>query len=100
MALTKRQLADATRKAYVTAIREYLEDALHEEVLQVGSNELAFPTVDAGNNDIFITITVKVPQGSRDGDPYDGYAMAEDYAMRVAERQRKAEASAKKKKKE
>jgi len=100
MALTKRQLEDATRKAYVKAIREYLEDTLHEEVLQVGSNELAFPTVDVGNNDIFITITVKVPQGSRDGDPYDGYAMAEDYALRVAARKRKAEASAKKKKKE
>ena len=42
-------------------------------------------------------MTVKVPSGSRDGDAYDGYSMAEDFAMKMAEKKAKAEEAAAKK---
>jgi hypothetical protein len=62
-----------------------------EEVLRVGSNEICFPCVDESGNDKYVIVTVKVPIGSRDGDAYDGYSMAEDYAIKEREKAEKAE---------
>ena len=39
-------------------------------------------------------MTVKVPTGSRDGEAYDGYAMAEEYRLKVAEKAEKARKAA------
>jgi flagellar biosynthesis/type III secretory pathway protein FliH len=50
--------------------------------------------VDAEGEDSFVTFTVKVPTGSRDGDADDGYSMAQDYAMRQEEKKAKAEKAA------
>ena len=45
-------------------------------------------------------MTIKVPTGSRDGDAYDGYSMAEDWAIKCKNKEetakKKAEAKAKK----
>ena len=94
MAKTMRALNDEVRMQYMQRINECL--STDDEVLVVGSNELAIPVVDSEGNEKWIVLTVKVPTGSRDGDAYDGYAMAEDYRMRqeskavkVAERERK-----------
>ena len=95
MATSKETLNAPLREKYIDCVRVLLE-GLQEEVLRVGSNELAFPVVDAEGNDKFVTITFKVPSGSRDGDPYDGYAMAEEYALKVAKRQAATEERAKK----
>ena len=48
-------------------------------------NEIAIPTLDEEGNEEFLVLVFKVPTGSRDGDAYDGYSMAEDYAMKVRE---------------
>ena len=102
MAKTQKSLNDELRASYLRKVCEYLE--MEDEVLMVGANELAVPVVDTEGNEKWIVFTVKVPTGSRDGDAYDGYAMAEDYRMRqthkaekAAERERKtAERKAKK----
>jgi hypothetical protein len=62
-----------------------------EEVLRTNSNEIAIPTLDEDGNEEFLVLVFKVPTGSRDGDAYDGYSMAEDYAMKVREKAEKAE---------
>jgi hypothetical protein len=62
-----------------------------EEVLRTNSNEIAIPTLDEEGNEEFLVLVFKVPTGSRDGDAYDGYSMAEDYAMKVREKAEKAE---------
>ena len=93
--MSKKATNDALRLDYTTKLVEMLT-AAGEDVLRVGSNEIAIPVVDAEGEDSFVTFTVKVPTGTRDGDAYDGYAMAEDYCLRqknkaekAAERERK-----------
>lgn len=99
MATSKRNLNDKIRADYMARVREYLTQA-GEEILVTGSNEFAIPCVDAEGNEEFLVLTFKVPTGSRDGDPYDGYAVAQEYAMKLAEKAEKAkEAAAKKAKK-
>ena len=93
MATSKKSLHDALRNRYLNVIKNYLT-SIGEEVLVTGSNEIALPCVDDEGNGEFIVVTCKVPSGSRDGDPYDGYAMAEDYQMKQTAKAEKAKASA------
>ena len=96
MATSKKSLHDALRADYIKRVSDFLAEA-GEEVLVTGSNEIALPCVDTEGNDEFIVITFKVPTGSRDGDAYDGYSMAEDFAMKSAEKAEKAKVAAEKK---
>lgn len=97
MAKTKKQLHEALRNKYLTLIADYLT-AQDETVLRTKSNEIALPTVDEENNDEYIVISFKVPTGSRDdGEAYDGYAVATQYAESVADKAEKAKAEAEKK---
>ena len=96
MAKSKKQLHEALRTKYMGAITDYLK-AQDEEVLVTGSQEIALPCVDEEGNDEFIVITFKVPTGSRDGEAYDGYSIAEDYRMKEADKAEKAKVAAEKK---
>ena len=87
---------EALRAQYIDMITKLLVKA-DEEVLRVKSNEIAIPCVDAEGEDSFVVITIKVPTGSRDGDPYDGYGEAESYEMGCKQKAEKAAAEAKKK---
>lgn len=91
MAETKRTvLHESLRARYLDQITQYFADK-GEEILRTGSQEICLPCVDDEGNDEFVVITVKVPTGSRDGDAYDGYSMAEDYALKVKTKAEKAE---------
>lgn len=99
MAKTKKVLHEEIRAKFMKLVTDFLTEQ-SEEVLLVGSNEIAIPCLDSDGNDEYMVITFKVPTGSRDGDAYDGYAMAEDYAIRVREKAEKdAKAKAEKEKK-
>lgn len=97
MAKTKKQLHEGIRQKFMTLVKEYLE-SMGEEVLRVKSNEVAIPTLDEDGNEEFIVLTFKVPTGSRDdGEAYDGYGIAEQYAESVIAKEEKAKAEAEKK---
>lgn len=93
--LTRKQLDEEIKVRFLEGVSEHLENA-GEEVLRVGSNELALPVVDSDGEERWLVITFKVPTGSREGDAYDGYSMKEDYEMKLAEKAAKAEEKAKK----
>lgn len=96
---TKKQLHEGLRSKYMKEVSEYLEGQ-GEEVLLTNSNEICIPCVDENGNEEFMVLTFKVPTGSRDGEAYDGYSMAEDYAMKTAAKAEKtAKAKAAKEKK-
>lgn len=89
MATSNKVLNDKLREKYIEIISNALSEK-DEEILRTGSNEIAFPCVDEVGNDKFIVLTVKVPIGSRDGDSYDGYSMAEDYAIKCKNKEETA----------
>ena len=97
MATSRKALREAVKAVYVADLAAYF-DGKGEEVLQVKSNELAIPVVDAEGNEDFIVLTVKIPTGANKGtEPYDGYAMAEEYQLKQAEKAAKAKEAAEKK---
>ena len=94
MARTQKSLNDELRAQYLERVLACLSQ--EDEVLVVGANELAIPVVDADGCEKWIVLAVKVPTGSRDGDAYDGYAMAEDYCLRQKAKTEKAAERARK----
>lgn len=95
MAKTQKELNEKIKMALLTKVSEFLTNE-DEEVLRTGSNEIAMPVVDEDGGEKWLVLTFKVPTGSRDGDAYDGYAMAEEYQMKLVEKEEKEKARAKK----
>lgn len=101
MKMTKAQLETALRKTYLEMIKTMLSEQCEIDALPVGASEMAVPCLDAEGGEAWVLIKVSVPRGTRNGsggyDPYDGYAVAEDYALDLEEKaQKKASAEAKK----
>ena len=88
-------LNNELKKFYLDKIRSLLE-GLDEDVMQVKSNELAFPVVDSEGNEKSIVIVVKVPTGANKGtEPYDTSAMKEEFDLKEKAKKEKAEKLAK-----
>lgn len=98
MATSQKKLNDKLREKYLEIVKNLLEKS-DEEVLIVGSNEIAIPCLDEEDNDKFIVVTVKVPTGSRDGETYDGYEMAEDWVLKCKTKAEKEKKKAEEKEK-
>mgnify|MGYP006864443875 CR=1 FL=1 len=97
MAKSKKQLHEGIRNKFMKAVNDWLVEQ-GEEVLQTKSNEIAIPCLDEEGNEEFIVMTFKVPTGSRDdGEAYDGYGVAQQYAESVAEKAERQKAEAEKK---
>lgn len=96
MAKTTKVLNEEIKIRFLEGVSEHLTN-VGEEVLRVGSNEIALPVVDDDGNEKWLVLTFKVPTGSRDGDAYDGYSMAEDYAIKCKNKAETAEKKAKEK---
>ena len=99
--MTKAQLESALRTEFLAFITDKVKGAYETDVLPVSASELAIPCLDADGNEKFVLIKVSIPRGTRNGqggyDPYDGYAVAEDYALDLAEKADKREAAEAKK---
>lgn len=81
MATTKKNVKNELRTIWTEKVAEWLRTN-GEDALRVSSNEIAIPVVGSDGNEDFVIFTVKVPIGSRDGEAYDGYAMAEDFKLK------------------
>jgi len=94
MAISNKMANESLRAKYLEKVAQFLYD-LGEEVLQVKSNEIAIPVVDCNDEEKFVVFTVKVPTGANKGlEPYDAYAIAQDYVHNLAEKERKAKEKA------
>jgi len=91
MASNAKQVREAIKSEWLDLLTEVVQRR-GDETLQTASNEFAVPVVDGEGGEHYVVITIKIPTGSRDGDAYDGYAAAEDYAMKCeAKRAKQAE---------
>lgn len=96
MAVSRKVERELLKNEYLNKIIDLFKE--DEDVLKVKSNEISFPVVGCEGNEDFLVITVKIPTGADKGmTPYDGYAMAEEYEMKLKEKEEKAKATAEKK---
>lgn len=95
--MKKSELKKIKREEVLGMITDLLKSN-DEDVLRVSSNKIAYPCV-IGEDDEYVTITVQIPNGSRDGEPYDAYEQAEQYAEKEKEKAEKAKEREEKKRK-
>ncbi len=97
MAISNKALNDELRTKYLEIVKDHFEN-LDEDVLVTGNGEICFPVVDSAGGEKWVQIVVKIPTGSRlDGEPFDGYSLAEDFKMGQEAKVAKAAEAAKKK---
>ena len=87
---------DALRQMYVSNLMEILS-GMGEDPVRVSGSEIAIPVVDGDGEDNYVVFKIQVPTGSRDGDPYDPYALAQEYAMKQEQKAERAKTDAEKK---
>lgn len=91
MAKSQKALNDEIKAIYFEKIWNFLAE-LGEDVIKVKSNEIAFPVVDSDGGEKSVVIVVKVPTGANKGtEPYDPYAMGEEYELKEKQKREKAE---------
>jgi len=86
---------DKTRNFYLSVISQALAGR-DEQVMEIASNAICFPCVIEDGDEAFIKVVVSIPKGAKD-EPFDGFAEAEDWAFRKAEKAEKAKAKAEEK---
>jgi hypothetical protein len=88
------QANEKYRNALVEKLMDFFksEQGGQEWVVQVANNAFGFPFVNENGSDEIVKITVSIPKGDRDGNPYDLDAEGEDYRKAV---EKKAEIKAK-----
>ena len=99
--MTKAQLETEIRNRFLSFIAQTISQEMEIDALPVSASELAIPCLDDEGNEKWALVKVSIPRGTRNGaggyDPYDGYAVAEDYALDLKEKaQKKADAEVKK----
>jgi len=93
MAISDKKERDLKREEVIAEILTILADsnsALIDDVMQIKSNEFCFPVVGCNGTELFAKIAISIPTGSKD-EPFDGYALAQDYLFKLEEDKRKAE---------
>ena len=95
MATSQKKLNDEIKANYFGKIWDFLFE-LGEDVIQVKSNEIAFPVVDSEGNEKSVVVVIKVPTGANKGtEPYDPYSMGEEFQMKEQAKIEKAKEKAK-----
>ncbi len=101
MAITTKQANDKERNRIMNLIVDFLKEQ-GEDVQQTKAYEHALPFVNENGEEGWLRFPISIPSGSREGEPYDGYAEAESYQMLIKKKKEdaKKKAEAKKKKME
>lgn len=72
------------RKYWMERLQNLLTEA-GEVCLEYKGNGLCIPAVDENGNEYYLALTVAIPTGGRDGEKFDGYAVAQDYKLHKEE---------------
>lgn len=86
MATSAKTVTDNLRNEFIQKIIDHF--SLETDVLQTASGTVYLPTTDELGDDRWIKISVIVPKASEE-DGTDGYSLAKEYEMTVAERNEK-----------
>lgn len=97
--MTKKQATDNLRNATMRRIMDFLVGE-GDDAQQTKTGTIMIPAIDELGTECFVTVTIQIPKGSRDGEGYDGYAEAENFRVetKAKEEERERKESAKQKK--
>jgi hypothetical protein len=96
--MNKKEAVDNLRNKTLERVTDFFS-ADGEDAQQTKTGTIMFPAVDELGAECFVTITVQIPKGSRDGEAYDGYAEAENFKLETKAKEEEKERKEKEKQK-
>lgn len=78
--MTRKQENEKMRNSFIKELMDFIESQ-GNEAIRIKNNEVAFPIVYENGDEAFMKIAVSIPSGSRDGDIFDAYSLAEEYVI-------------------
>ena len=94
MATNAKTITDNLRNLYFEKIMDFFKD--EKEVLKTASGTLYILTADENGEDRWVKISVIIPKAD-ETEGTDGYSLAEEYEMKLAENEEKARIAEEKK---
>ena len=97
MTNSQKQITDSLRAIWTADLMAHVRDNFDTDVCQTAAGTFMFPVVDEAGEDRWVKVSVIIPKDVSEDNGNDGYALAQDYQLKVQaaeERKQAAEAKA------
>ena len=87
--MTQKNVTDQLRANFTADLAEFLAQKYDVDVCQTAAGTLMIPTVDAAGDDRWVKFSIIIPKEASEEEGNDGYSLARDYQLKIAEKAEK-----------
>ena len=87
--MTQKNITDQLRANFTANLAEFLAQKYDVDVCQTAAGTLMIPTVDAAGDDRWVKFSIIIPKEASEEEGNDGYSLARDYQLKIAEKAEK-----------
>ena len=87
--MTQKNITDQLRANFTADLAEFLAQKYDVDVCQTAAGTLMIPTVDAAGDDRWVKFSIIIPKEASEEEGNDGYSLARDYQLKIAEKAEK-----------
>ena len=87
--MTQKNITDQLRANFTADLAEFLAQKYDVDVCQTAAGTLMIPTVDAVGDDRWVKFNIIIPKEASEEEGNDGYSLARDYQLKIAEKAEK-----------
>ena len=87
--MTQKNITDQLRANFTADLAEFLAQKYDVDVCQTAAGTLMIPTVDAAGDDRWVKFNIIIPKEASEEEGNDGYSLARDYQLKIAEKAEK-----------
>lgn len=87
--MTQKNITDQLRANFTADLAEFLTQKYDVDVCQTAAGTLMIPTVDAAGDDRWVKFSIIIPKEASEEEGNDGYSLARDYQLKIAEKAEK-----------
>lgn len=87
--MTQKNITDQLRANFTADLAEFLAQKYDVDVCQTAAGTLMIPTIDAAGDDRWVKFSVIIPKEASEEEGNDGYSLAHDYQLKIAEKSAK-----------
>lgn len=83
MATSQKKLTDSLRAGWTATFMAFVDNNYDTDVCQTAAGTFMFPVVDAAGEDRWVKVSVIIPKEADEESGNDGYALAQEYQLKV-----------------
>ena len=87
--MIQKNITDQLRANFTADLAEFLAQKYDVDVCQTAAGTLMIPTVDAAGDDRWVKFNIIIPKEASEEEGNDGYSLARDYQLKIAEKAKK-----------